>query len=64
MTAHTDLVGRWVIWDNGTDRLSGLATKHDDDDDEYYLVANGLIHAHIWVPASQTFADPSREELA
>ena len=63
-TVRTDLVGRWVVWQNGTDQLSGLATKHDTDDDEYYLVADGLIHAHVWVPASQTRADPSRTETA
>jgi hypothetical protein len=61
MSATENLVGRWVIWENGTDRLFGLATKYDADDDEYYLVANGLIHAHIWVPAAQTWGDPSKD---
>ncbi|WP_159601290.1 hypothetical protein [Agromyces humi] len=45
------LVGRRVRWTHGDSTLVGEATRYDPDDDELFLVVDGLMHAHVWVPA-------------
>lgn len=50
MTAHP-LVGKTVRWTHGLNTLVGPATRYDEDDDELFIVPDGLIHGHYWVPA-------------
>lgn len=59
-----DLVGKFVRWTHGQSTIVALATQFDPEDDELYLLLDGAIHAHVWVPAAAcelavtTTADP------
>jgi len=46
-------VGKVVRWQSGPNVLVGEATRYDSVDDELYLIVDGLIHAHVWVDASE-----------
>jgi len=47
------LVGKTVRWSHGPNVLVGPATHYDDEDDELFIVPDGLIHGHYWVPARE-----------
>lgn len=49
-TAHP-LVGKVVRWSHGPNVLVGPATRYDEEDDELFIIPDGLIHGHYWVPA-------------
>lgn len=46
------LVGKKIVWSRGANTLIGTALKYDEADDEIYI-NSGIIHSHIWVPASE-----------
>jgi hypothetical protein len=47
------LVGKTVRWTHGTNRLDGPATHYDAEDHELFIVPEGLMHGHYWVPADE-----------
>ena len=47
------LIGKTVRWTHGPNVLVGPATHYDADDDELFIVPDGLTHGHYWVPASE-----------
>ena len=65
--ARTDhpLIGKVVRWTHGQNVLVGPATHYDDDDDELFLVVEGMIHNHLWLPAEdcEEVADHSTHEF-
>lgn len=55
MRTRTDhpLLGKVVRWAHGPNVLVGPATVYDTSDDELFIVPDGLMHGHYWVPASE-----------
>lgn len=47
------LVGKVVEWRHGRNRLIGEATRFDPEDDELFIVPDGLVHGHYWVPVAE-----------
>lgn len=47
------MVGQVIRWEHGPNVLTGTATHYDADDDEFYIIPDGLVHGHCWVPASE-----------
>lgn len=58
------LVGKIVQWSDGENVLVGPATHYDPDDDELFIVPDGLTHGHYWVPASacREHTEPTDDE--
>ncbi|WP_433584570.1 glutaredoxin family protein [Microbacterium hydrocarbonoxydans] len=46
------LLGKVVRWTHGPNVLVGPATHYNEDDDELFIVPEGLIYGHYWVPAA------------
>jgi hypothetical protein len=46
------LLNKTILWSHDTSRLVGRATHYDADDDELFVIVDGITHAHIWVPAT------------
>lgn len=57
-TSHP-LVGRVVRWAHGPNVLVGPATHYDEEDDELFIVPEGLVHGHYWVPATECTEIPA-----
>lgn len=47
------LIGKIVRWSHGPNVLVGPATHFDDEDEELFIVPDGLLHGHYWVPARE-----------
>ena len=58
-SADHPLIGNTVRWSHGSNVLVGPATHYDDEDDELFIVPDGLIHGHYWVPAASALSTAS-----
>lgn len=59
------LLGKTVRWKHGPNVLVGPATHYEEDDDELFIVPDGLMHGHYWVPAkacTEYVPDPVTDE--
>lgn len=58
MSEHP-LVGQIIRWTHGPNALVGPATRYDEEDDELFIIPDGLVHGHYWVPASECTVEPT-----
>jgi hypothetical protein len=47
------LLDKTVVWTHGNNHLEGPATHYDAEDNELFIVPEGLMHGHYWVPADE-----------
>ena len=59
--APEQMVGQEVVWEHGPNRLVGVVKRYDAADRELFIIPDGLMHGHYWVPVRECRITPPKE---